>query len=206
LRADRPLWFAAVTATVAAGAATAVESLVVPYAAEVGPQTPWLPGGVLAAVAAVTLAVTLVAPTARGPTHLLLATILLCVVGSALSMVLLAIPSTATRLLGMIAVGLLFVPLVTANVMLAARLAATHRASTLALLMGGLTAMQASLVAAAGGLAELTAPAPAAAVVLGVPLVVGLVAGMRVRPLLPALAREEAGDRAGPPRTIERTG
>jgi uncharacterized protein YdhG (YjbR/CyaY superfamily) len=183
LAADRPVAAAAVAATAAAGAATAVESLVVPLSAAVTRQQAWLPGVVLAAISVVTILATLGSPTSSPPARLLTFTLVLTPSGAAVAAALLATATEPSALAGMVLVGLLFVPLVTANVLLAPRIPAGQRASAFGLLMGALAATQAALSGLAGLLADAASPGTAAAVVLCVPVAVGTACLLPIRQL-----------------------
>jgi hypothetical protein len=160
-------------ATVALGAATAVEALVVPHSVDMfGPGT-WLAGATLAAVSAVSLLGVLAVPAQGDPAALLRTTTLLTVGPGVLAGLLLVLPLPVLATGGFIAAGLLLIPIVPANVLISSRLPAGCRASAFSLLMAGLAVVQVSFGAIAGLLAELTSPHVAAAAVCTVPALVG---------------------------------
>jgi MFS family permease len=175
--ADDPLVRrAAVLATVAAGAATGVESLVVPHVQLSWPAADGASGAVLASVAAITMLGTAVAPTGAGERRLLAATVGMCILPGVLVGLLLLAGNPFVAVLGFAGAGLLFLPLVTANVLISPRLPAASRASAFSLLMGSLALAQAVCSALGGLLADLTSPHVAAAALVSLPVVAGLLA------------------------------
>lgn len=166
---------AAVLATIAAGAATGVESLVVPHIQLNWPAADGTSGAVLASIAAITMLGTAIAPTGAGEHRLLAVTVSLCVL-PAIMVAALLLTGSLVAVAGFAGAGLLFLPLVTANVLISPRLPTASRASAFSLLMGALALAQAVCSGLGGLLADLTSPRVAAAALVALPVVAGVVA------------------------------
>jgi hypothetical protein len=140
--ADRVVLLAVFMAVIPAAIATALEAEVLTWASLSLPGLGWLPGAVLAGAGAVSLAaIALVEPPELPATSLRLATGVAIGV-SVLMAALFMLGDGATSATALILSGLLYLPLVLANVIISPRLQPTRRAASFGLLMGALTIAQ----------------------------------------------------------------
>lgn len=170
---DPHLRRAALLANIALGSATAIGSLAVPHSVREFPDLTWLAGAIMAAIAALSLLVTVLVRTDGGPDLLLRRTALLTALPAAIAAPLLLAPVPVLPVLGFVTLGLVLVAITPANTLISPRLPAGVRASAFSVLMGGLAAVQAALTFLAGLLADLTSPHVSAAAVCLVPIVTG---------------------------------
>lgn len=156
--ADPVVRHAVALGTVCGAVAVALTAQVAAWVAAEMPGRLWIAGLVPAAGAVVSAVGTVVA--ARGSTAMRLQRAQRLGVGTCVAvLVLLAVPLPAARAAALVLAGLLVVPLVLANTVVAPRLAPARRASAIAVLMGLLTFAQLLLTAGAGLVAGRLSPA-----------------------------------------------
>lgn len=172
LREDPVIARFAVLGTVAVAAGSALDALVVPMSQAAGAG--WLAGPLLAAVAAVSLVLTVVLGSSRSQATLLRVTAWATGAPAALCAAALLTGWLPAQVLGIVATGGLYVTLVAGGIVVGPRLPEAVRATCFAVLGGALTAGQVGLSAVGGAVADRLDPATAGAVVLIAPVAVAV--------------------------------
>ena len=154
--------------TVAVGTGSALDALVVPLTDRAG--LAWLAGPLLAAVAAVSLILTLRLGSRRGTPDYLRITAWATFAPSAVCCVGLLTGWLPAQMLGILATGGLYITLVAAGIVVGPRMPESLRATCFAILAGLLTAAQVGMSALGGLLADVVSPAQAGAMLLVAPM------------------------------------
>lgn len=156
---------AAMLGPLAVASGTAVETLVVPHTARSFPGAPWVAALLLAAMAGVSMLVTVHVPNVEDPRPLMRFSALATLVSAVVATALLFSPGRLAVTVGFVAVGGVFASFVPTQGVMAARLPAELRATCFSVLMAAMALEQVVLSAVAGSLADHLGTGPAAALV-----------------------------------------
>lgn len=151
IRSMPRVWAAVGLSVVALAGGVAVESVVVPIAAEFTDQA-WLPTSLLVATAMVSIAATMAVPSAFTQWRLLWASLALIVIPALVMILAFGYGDGISPLVGVVASGLLFAAPVPANALAAGVLPPLSRASVFALVAGVIATGQAAGTALTGRL------------------------------------------------------